>query len=297
MSREELLSDYMVFWCRHFPEYHQDRDDFLASISEATDGQMSKRADHNMVGYQDKVAAGYGVYEASHFQLATMDHILVQILGRLSQPVGHLVSLGSGPASYELWLLKHGFIEQVTLLDHSPAMLARARVIAEAIGLSDRVTTIVTDISQNQLATASADVVFSINAMHWSQKWRRWIHEARRIVKPGGLAFLSCSLEMPRSGIQVEQLAKEVTAGLVVKNHGLIMPPLPTGDGMAYISCRDHHHRYIGQANQKPILCPVEAAQKCRDSQRKKINRIGVVINDASPEVSKPKIITSEIGR
>lgn len=180
------------------------------------------------------MAEVYGAYEAIEFQIATMAHIL----SNLTFPKETLVSLSSGPGTYEFWLLSQDKVSQVTLVDHSPAMLERARRIAQALGLEERVTFICNDITRNPLPPHATDAVFSINAMHWTKRWSRWVFEASRIVKFGGEAFLSCTLEAPRSEITAELLAKEVRKNFEVINANFITPPQMVGGGMAGINFR-----------------------------------------------------------
>ena len=89
-------------------------------------------------------------------------------------------------------------------------MLQRASGIAQELDIADRVTTIVADATQSGLLNGSADIVFSLNSMHWSQNWRKWIVEAARILRPGGVVFFTCSLSMPRSKILRQEFEAEV---------------------------------------------------------------------------------------
>jgi len=57
-------------------------------------------------------------------------------------------------------------------------MLERAKSIAQRIGVEGRVQTICADALENQIPPKSADMVFSINAMHWTKRWARWVWAA-----------------------------------------------------------------------------------------------------------------------
>jgi ubiquinone/menaquinone biosynthesis C-methylase UbiE len=149
-----------------------------------------------------------------------------------------LVSLGCGPASYELWLLHRRMVRRITLVDHSPTMLARAMAIATQLGIAGRVTIICADASNSGLRTVSADVVFSINAMHWSAGWQRWIVEAARIAKFGAPVFISCTMGLPRSGITADNLAMATRGQFGVNDYGFVTPPQTVAGGMAAISFR-----------------------------------------------------------
>lgn len=235
MPEGDLVESFRRFYIRFFPEYgRMTRAQTFERIGELRDGQTSTLPDRETIEYQNRVAGVYGAYEAIEFQIATMGHILSQ----LTFPKETLVSLGSGPGTYELWLLSQDKVGQVTLVDYSPAMLERARSIAQALGLEERVTFRCDDITRNPLPPHSADAVFSINAMHWTKRWSRWVFEAARIARFGGEAFLSCTLEAPRSGITAQLLAKEVHKYFDVTNANLITPPQMVGGGMAALNLR-----------------------------------------------------------
>lgn len=234
--RQHLVGDFLMFWLHFFPEQIQmTREQALLQIHEAKDGGLSNRADEEMSGYQDRVAGVYGAYEAVHFQEWTFRHLLMCLPTKKDL---HVVSLGCGPASYELFLLENNLIARVTLVDHSPAMLARAMSIAQQLQIADRVTTIVADATKSNLTDNSADVVLCINSMHWSQKWRKWVQEASRIAKPGGICFVTCSLGMPRSNIQKDQFVPFVRKhfGGDPKKDGFVVPPLQVGGQVAFSS-------------------------------------------------------------
>ena len=200
---QEVLDNFQRFWELFFPEQHTlHREEVLTAIGDAERGGNCRAPDDQMAVYQNDVAGVYGAYEAVRYQLYTLCNLLESQQRGDLRPDQHLVSLGCGPASYELWLMMNQGPGRVTLVDHSPAMLARARSIAERLGVSERVTTIVSDATSSGLPPKSADWVFCLNGMHWSSNWRRWIYEAGRILKPGGTGYLSCTLKFPRSRIQ-----------------------------------------------------------------------------------------------
>lgn len=226
---------FQAFWQRFFPEQRTTtRAEALEYTGESEYGQMSARPDYEMVVYQNRVADVYGAYETAEFQFATIQHILRTI----SFPIQNVVSLGCGPASYELWLISQGEIDHAALVDHSPMMLERAKGIARKLGIEDRIECVSCDVLQNPLRPQSADTVFCINAMHWSRRWTRWIFEAARIAKIGGEAFLSCSLAMPRSGITADELLREMRRRFDITDQGPIVLPQLVGGGMAAVSTR-----------------------------------------------------------
>lgn len=233
---DQILESFAQFWLYYFPEMNTvSREKAMAVINDRQEGQTSNRPDAEMVAYQDRVAGVYGAYEQAQYQMATIFHILTNVATFPSG--GHLVSLGAGPGSYELWLLTVTKLSMVTLVDHSPAMLDRARKIAMSLEETSRMKTIVADASASKIPDVSADVVFSINAAHWSRDWRRWVAEAARIAKPGAEIFFTVSLGHPRSGIDIEELKKVFGKYFDIVNMGFLMPPqqLPGGQ-MAYSS-------------------------------------------------------------
>ena len=133
ITLEQALEDFLAFWKTHFPEQEAlTRETALASLDEQRRGFANLSAsDQEMIPYQDDVSRVYGAYEKALFQLATMPHI-VRLAKRLPDQA-NIMSLGCGPASYELWLATQtGY--HITLVDHSPGMLGRAQSIASARG-------------------------------------------------------------------------------------------------------------------------------------------------------------------
>lgn len=214
---------YMTFWRERFPEQtRMSREQALAYTNDSIDGAFNiVRSDWQMTGYQDKVAEVYGAYAAADMQEATMRHILE----RMKFPQEVLASFGCGPASFELWLLLTGRVQQAVLVDHSPAMLARARSIAERAGVADRIVTDVADVTGHHLKEACADMVFCVNAMHWSRNWRQWIDQCAYVAKDGADVFLSYSLRALRSDIRIPRLEQAVRAKLNIRHQNALMPP------------------------------------------------------------------------
>ncbi len=234
---EQVMKNFAQFWAAFFPEMNEmSREEALAFAGDAQNGMFNTAPDNDMVPYQDRVAKVYGAYEAMQFQLLTLVHLAtnIQVTSK-----AHIVSLGSGPGSYELWTLRSAAGLTATLVDHSPEMLARARQIADKLGIGDRIETLVADAANSGVADASADMVLCINAMHWSTGWRMWIREIARVAKPGAAVFLTCSLGHPRSQITVEELATSLAEyGLVPVNYDFISPPTEGPGGMVMTSSR-----------------------------------------------------------
>ncbi|MFA5994859.1 MAG: class I SAM-dependent methyltransferase [Patescibacteria group bacterium] len=222
MNEAEALTDFVQFWQTHFPE-RGNREQFLRDINDRSEGLYSTKPDTEMSGYQNKVAVSYGIYEEEQHQRDTLARLWQCIFSAgVISGATHLVSLGCGPASYELWLLSRGLVGRVTLVDHSVVMLQRAQDIADKLNLSDRVVTVVADAAKNGLADSCGDMVFCINAMHWSEHWRRWVREAGRIAKPQASIFLSCTLKHPRSRIETPDLGEIARSVFSVKSFNMI---------------------------------------------------------------------------
>ncbi|OGY84543.1 MAG: hypothetical protein A3F54_05555 [Candidatus Kerfeldbacteria bacterium RIFCSPHIGHO2_12_FULL_48_17] len=223
-SIPQALEEYKEFWLKFFPESaSMTKQEAHGRVNDAISGSGSKLPDPQLVGYQDQVAEIYGAYEQLGPQLEGMKRLLEEIFVRdVEVKYPNLVSLGCGPGSYELWLLSKGFIEQVTLVDQSPAMLERACTIAEALGLAARVVIVNLEAQNTRLPSKCADVVLCINAMHWSRKWQEWIREAARLTKPGAPAFISFTADHARSKIQPQNFAREMRQYFQMQSAGFM---------------------------------------------------------------------------
>ena len=246
---ESALEDFLAFWQRHFPEQNTlTREVALARIDDKRRGYANTTAsDQEMIAYQDDVALVYGAYENVAFQLATIVHI-IRLAKRLPDEAS-IVSLGCGPASYELWLaLQTG--HRFTLVDHSKGMLDRASAIAAALGISERFTIIQSDAaSVPSILSHSADLVLCLNSMHWSRNWQQWITEGARIVKRLARVFVTCTFSMPRSMITPEDLGEIMSRYFHNEGADLLVPPVDVGDGMSAVSMRFYA---MGRRKEKP---------------------------------------------
>jgi SAM-dependent methyltransferase len=232
--------DYQTFWRTYFPEQELlSREQALAQ----TGAKQQFATIEELRDYQKAVAPVYGAYELETFQLVTMEKLL-PALDQFSQG-GHLISLGSGPGSYELWLLAMGFIRECTLVDISESMLERAREIAKNLDLAHRVQTMCEDITTVSLPEGCADACISVNSLHWSQGWREWIKKAIKYTKPGGFLFLSGSLFFPQSQITQEQFVGVAARGITIRDQGYIQPATIIGNQLAYST------RYYVTGNKK----------------------------------------------
>ena len=230
-----MLDAFKDFWQKFFPEQNtMTREQALLAVDEERAGDKSALPDSEMVPYQNAVAEIYGAYEGSRFAYATMEHILTWV----RFPREHLVSLGSGPSAYELFLLEQGLVKSLTLIDQSDKMLERARGIAKELGI-EAATFIHSDVKETQCRPKSADLLFCLNAMHWSKEWRRWIRECGRILKNNRQVVITCTLKKPRSNIEPQELGAEIRKFFTVEHHNLLIPPqLIRGTELAEVSLR-----------------------------------------------------------
>lgn len=221
--------DYFTFWQTYFPEQ--------ATLSRvqalATTGMMQRYATiEELHTYQNSVASVYGAYELAEFQLATLNKLFPH-LQRVPSG-GTLVSLGSGPGSYELWLLAENRIQSATLVDISEEMLKRADRIAAQLELTDRIELICSEVGSVELPDNYADVCLSINSLHWDTDWRTWIKKAIRYTKPNGLLFLSASLLFPQSDISATQFVGVAERGMTIRENGFVLPATSAGQTTRY---------------------------------------------------------------
>ena len=220
---------FQTFWKTYFPEQRElSREEALAQI-ETGERFASMKA---MRDYQDNVAPVYGAYELEAFQLATMEKLLPVLLSLPASRRETLLSLGSGPGSYELWLLSQGYVRHVTLVDLSEAMLARAGEIARHLGIGAQVRMLCGDAATVEVEV-EVEVCLCINALHWSVEWRAWVRRMIRATRAGGLLFLSASLFFPRSEITQKQLVGVAARGCTIREQGFLLPGMVTGDQLA----------------------------------------------------------------
>jgi len=126
---------------------------------------------------------------ASHEPCWGIWHVPERELGVLGDVAGRdVLELGCGTAYQSAWLARRG--ARVVGLDNSPAQLASARLLQREIG--PVFPLIHADAAAVPLRDASFDVVFNeYGAALWVDP-ERWVAEAARLLRPGGLlAFLS----------------------------------------------------------------------------------------------------------
>jgi ubiquinone/menaquinone biosynthesis C-methylase UbiE len=101
-----------------------------------------------------------------------------------------------GPARY----IAHRYGADVTGIELTPARVAGANELTRRVGLQDKVRVIEGDVMQVPLPDASVDAVISQEALLHVPDNLRALHEAHRILKPGGrIAFSTWIAPRPLS--------------------------------------------------------------------------------------------------
>ncbi len=106
------------------------------------------------------------------------------------------LSIGAGPALYEIWLSK---IAQMDFLasDFSHRMCKSAKMIFDGTKVlsgsaarGGKILPAAMDMEFLGAKDNSFDQIIFINALHWAPNWRQVIKEMRRVIKTGGLGFV-----------------------------------------------------------------------------------------------------------
>jgi len=131
--------------------------------------------------YDRDVTADYGVYDGL---------VLPWLFDRLvaSRSIRAL-DLGCGTGGLTVLLARQGLT--VDAVDHSPDMLAVAREKVDAEGLSASVTFAESDIRSLEFPDRSFDLVTCQRVLHHVPEADAVISEAARVLKPGGIFFVS----------------------------------------------------------------------------------------------------------
>lgn len=111
---------------------------------------------------------------------------LVEVAARLDlAPGGTLVELGCGRGGYGMELARVSGAGLVGV-DFSPAALTEARRQAARLGLEDRATFELGDLTATRLPGGSADAVLCVDAFHFARPPAAAASECRRLLSPGG---------------------------------------------------------------------------------------------------------------
>lgn len=129
------------------------------------------------VGYWDE-----GTHDHAQ-SLANMNRALAARIG--IRPEHRVLDAGSGIGGSAIWLAKT-FGVHVVGIDSIPSYVERARRNARAQGVEDLVTFDRQDYTATTFPAASFDVVWAIESVCHARDKRRFLAEARRLLRPGG---------------------------------------------------------------------------------------------------------------
>src|SRR5213078_4697032 len=114
MDIYQLVADYRKFWETHFPEQKTiSREKANQRVGTPYLEWLLNPA--QLRQFQDGVAPIYGAWTLDGYQLSFMKALLLHLATTTTG--GTLLSLGSGPASLELFLLSRGLVDRCILVD------------------------------------------------------------------------------------------------------------------------------------------------------------------------------------
>lgn len=118
------------------------------------------------------------------------EDVLLERLDELSKPPQSVLDLGAGPGRASHLIKKKWAKAEVVSLDLSTAMLKK---IHQKNGVFRKVRTICANAQDIPLQDQSVDLIFSNLMMQWiaQNQLPAFFNELRRVLKPGGLVFLS----------------------------------------------------------------------------------------------------------
>jgi SAM-dependent methyltransferase len=136
-----------------------------------------------------------------------------QVIGKLRKALGHeprryarALDIGAGTGYFSLNLLRARVAGDVVATDISPGMLRSLERSARELGLSERVSTEVTEASALPFEDDSFDLVFGHAVLHHLPDLDRAFREFARVLRPGGvLAFCG---EPSRYGDRIASVPK-----------------------------------------------------------------------------------------
>jgi ArsR family transcriptional regulator len=139
---------------------------------------LRERRKQDSRAYFDRVAAAFGEQVLPGRTWEGLARALLQLL-----PRARFVDLGIGDGLLTLMLAE--IAEHVTAVDISPEMLNQLRARAASKGIGN-IETVEGEIESLPLPDASYDVAVLSQALHHARRPERALHEARRILVPGG---------------------------------------------------------------------------------------------------------------
>jgi ubiquinone/menaquinone biosynthesis C-methylase UbiE len=112
-----------------------------------------------------------------------------QILDRTGITEGTCIDIGSGPAALALALATLSVLK-VTALDSSPEMFELAQKNIRLRGMDDQVVPVTGDVHAIPAADATFNLVVSRGSYHFWDDLVVAFSEIRRVLKPGGIAYI-----------------------------------------------------------------------------------------------------------
>lgn len=122
-------------------------------------------------------------------QTGSLDGYNLDRVGRtfLTPPAPRVLALGSGMAFTEEHLLRNNYAQHITAYEMSATAVERARARFEEAGLSDRIEMRAADVLDDDITSASFDVVFVQAAIHHFSNIDEMFVLMHRVLRPGGL--------------------------------------------------------------------------------------------------------------
>ncbi len=140
----------------------------------------------------------YGINGREHKERRQAQIDLIEELlawGQVSQPKD-ILDVGCGVGGSSLYLAKK-YSAKATGITLSPVQASRAKARATSQGLGDRTTFLVADALEMPFADHSFDLVWSLeSAEHFPDK-QKFLQEAYRVLKPGGLLLMATWCHRP----------------------------------------------------------------------------------------------------
>lgn len=138
--------------------------------------------------------------EVLHAHLEELTGWIEELSGRTAAPAAtagasgasagrgpRVLDLGSGTGAGTFALLQRFPGAEVTAVDASPAMAARLEEKAGALGVADRVRTVVADLDTEGLPAGPFDLVWASASLHHMADPGSVLAQVREVLRPGGL--------------------------------------------------------------------------------------------------------------
>ncbi len=162
--------------------------------------------------YHDAAADEYDAKWGIDFGDTGQEQVRLKLVkalgGRRGESFGDALEIGSGTGYFSLNLVQLGVIDRLTATDISPGMLKQLSATADALGVSDAVTTVATEAETLPFEDESFDLVLGHAVLHHIPDLDRAFAEFRRVLRPGGM--IAFAGEPSRYGDRLAALPKRV---------------------------------------------------------------------------------------